>query len=232
MWTVYSPPLDIETSLRQIFCTAWHSPKASFRSFDGIAKSSTTSHVLSSKGVDFGSLTLWMPRSYIYIQKSWFSNHGRIYMSSRIHFLFYPAVREFLLWSLKGVVFSFLFLRYNHAWRLGKRKKTLSWGRTYTSMVAEDHILGYDKNILWSLTLWMPSTFCLNDYRGISWATAGYFYHTLKYDPQLPWTYMYVLTKAFFFSFTQSFASGCIVKKRKEKTTPFSGHSKNWWRAG
>ena len=62
----------------------------------------------------------------------------------------------------------------------------------------------------------MPSTLCLNNHRGISWTTAGYLFHILKYDPQLPWTYIYNLTKVYF-SFTWLFASGSIVKKRKEK---------------
>ena len=83
------------------------------------------------------SLTHSMPWTYINVQKSWFSYHGRIYPHECI-FLFYLVVREFLLWSLKGVLFSFLFLQYDHSRTApGKRKNAFvrmhiyvhgSWG--------------------------------------------------------------------------------------------------------
>ena len=49
-----------------------------------------------------------------------------------------------------------------------------------------------------SLILWVPSTFCLNDHRGISWMTTGIGYIHTKIVSQQPWTYIYVLTKAYF----------------------------------
>ena len=51
----------------------------------------------------------------------------------------------------------------------------------------------------------------------LSERSQDFFNHILKYDPQLPWMYICILTKAVFFFYPVSFASGSIVKKGRKK---------------
>ena len=95
------------------------------------------------------SLTLSTPRTYI-CPKVVFSYHGRIYIHPHkcIFFILPGRSWVFTVVSERSCFFLPFFTIRPLANTQGKRKKKLSWGCIYTSMVAEDHILGYDKNIL------------------------------------------------------------------------------------